>query len=158
MEHVVGLALRERGLTIAVAESCTGGLLGSRLTDVSGSSTYFMLGVVTYSNQAKQDLLGVDAALIDAHGAVSEPVALAMAAGVRHRAATSIGIGVTGIAGPDGGTPEKPVGTVAIAVDGPWGAAARTRMFLGGREQVKFFATQAAMDDVRRALLRWKGQ
>ena len=114
MEHVVGLALRERGLTIAVAESCTGGLLSSRLTDVPGSSAYVVCGIVAYSNQTKQDLLGVDAAVIEAHGAVSEPVALAMAAGIRRRAATSIGIGVTGIAGPDGGTPEKPVGTVAI--------------------------------------------
>ncbi len=158
MEHVVGAALRTAGLTIAVAESCTGGLLGSRLTDVPGSSAYFICGLVVYSNAMKQELLGVDAALIDAHGAVSEPVALAMAAGVRQRASTSIGIGVTGIAGPDGGTSEKPVGTVAIAVEGPWGAAARTRTFPGGREQVKFFATQAAMDDLRRALLQWKGQ
>ncbi len=158
MEHVVGGLLRERGLTIAVAESCTGGLLSSRLTDVPGSSAYVVCGIVAYSNQTKQDLLGVEGALIEAHGAVSEPVALAMAAGIRRRAATSIGIGVTGIAGPDGGTPEKPVGTVAIAVEGPWGAAARTRTFPGGREQVKFFATQAAMDDLRRALFQAKGQ
>jgi len=158
MEYVVGQALRTSGLTVAVAESCTGGLLGSRLTDVPGSSAYFLYGIVAYSNQAKQDLLGVDAALIEAHGAVSEPVALAMAGGVRRRAATSIGIGVTGIAGPDGGTADKPVGTVAIAVEGPWGAAVRTRTFPGGREQVKFFATQAAMDDLRRALLQRRGQ
>ena len=157
MEQVVGEMLRERGFTIAAAESCTGGLLTSRLTDVPGSSAYVERSVVVYSNLAKTELLGVPAALIEAHGAVSEPVALAMAAGIRERARTSIGIGITGIAGPDGGSPEKPVGTVAIAVDGPWGRAARTRLFPGGREMVKFFASQAALDDVRRALARERG-
>ena len=92
--------------------------------------------------------------LIAAHGAVSEPVALAMAAGIRKRASSTIGVGLTGIAGPDGGTPEKPVGTVAIAIDGPWGAHVRTRSLLGGREHIKFWATQAALDDVRRLVLR----
>ena len=152
MEHVVGDLLRERGYTIAAAESCTGGLLTSRLTDVPGSSAYVERSVVVYSNAAKTALLGVPAALIEGYGAVSEPVASAMAGGIRERAGTTIGIGITGIAGPDGGTAEKPVGTVAIAVDGPWGCRVRTRVFPGGREQVKFFATQAALDDVRRAL------
>ncbi len=152
LERVVGELLRDRGVTVAAAESCTGGLLTSRLTDVPGSSAYVERSVVVYSNAAKTELLGVPAALIEQHGAVSEPVALAMAAGIRARAGTTIGIGITGIAGPDGGTPEKPVGTVAIAVDGPWGCRVRTRVFPGGREQVKFFATQAALDDVRRAL------
>jgi nicotinamide-nucleotide amidase len=142
---------------VAAAESCTGGLLTSRLTDVPGSSAYLDRGVVVYSNQAKVDMLGVPAALIAEHGAVSEPVALAMASGIRQRAGASIGIGISGIAGPDGGTAEKPVGTVAIAVEGPWGSAARTRVFPGGRAQVKFFATQAALDDLRRALRREQG-
>jgi nicotinamide-nucleotide amidase len=154
MEQVVGELLRGRGYTIAAAESCTGGLLTSRLTDVPGSSAYVERAVVVYSNAAKTELLGVPDSLITAHGAVSEPVALAMASGVRARAKTTIGIAITGIAGPDGGSAEKPVGTVAIAVEGPWGRAVRTRQFFGGREQVKFFATQAALDDLRRALLR----
>jgi nicotinamide-nucleotide amidase len=154
MERVVGDLLRARGYTVAAAESCTGGLLTSRLTDVPGSSAYVMQSVVVYSNEAKTALVGVPPSLIAEHGAVSEPVALAMAAGVRARAGTAVGIGITGIAGPDGGSPGKPVGTVAIAVEGPWGAAVRTRVFPGGREQVKFFASQAALDDLRRALLR----
>jgi nicotinamide-nucleotide amidase len=154
MEHVVGRLLAERGYTVAAAESCTGGLLMSRLTDVPGSSAYVQLAVVAYSNQAKIDLLGVPAGLIAAHGAVSEPVARAMAMGVRTRAGTTLGIGITGIAGPGGGTPEKPVGTVAIAVEGPWGSHVRTRLLIGSREHVKFWATQAALDDVRRLVLR----
>jgi len=154
MEQVVGTLLRDRGYTIAAAESCTGGLLTSRLTDVPGSSSYVQLSIVAYSNQAKTDLLAVPADLIAAHGAVSEPVALAMAAGIRKRAGSTIGVGITGIAGPDGGTPEKPVGTVAIAIDGPWGPHVRTRALLGGREHIKFWATQAALDDVRRLVIR----
>ena len=154
MEAVVGMLLRDRRYTVAAAESCTGGLLTSRLTDVPGSSAYVQLSIVAYGNAAKTALLGVPAALIAAHGAVSEPVALAMAEGVRVRAGSTIGVGITGIAGPDGGTPEKPVGTVAIAVDGPWSAHVRTRVLLGGREHIKFWATQAALDDVRRLLLR----
>jgi nicotinamide-nucleotide amidase len=154
MEQVLGTLLREQGYTVAAAESCTGGLLTSRLTDVPGSSAYVQLSIVAYSNDAKTALLGVPAEDIAAHGAVSEPVALAMARGIRARAGSTIGIGITGIAGPDGGTPTKPVGTVAIAVDGPWGAHVRTRLLLGGREHVKFWATQAALDDVRRLLLR----
>jgi nicotinamide-nucleotide amidase len=154
MEGVVGNLLRDRRYTIAAAESCTGGLLTSRLTDVPGSSAYVQLSIVAYSNAAKTALLGVPVALIAAHGAVSEPVAASMAEGVRVRAGSTIGVGITGIAGPDGGTPEKPVGTVAIAVDGPWGTRVRTRALLGGREHIKFWATQAALDDVRRLLLR----
>jgi len=154
MEQVVGTLLRQRGYTVAAAESCTGGLLTSRLTDVPGSSAYVQLSIVAYNNAAKMDLLGVPADVIAAHGAVSEPVALAMAAGVRARAGSTVAIGITGIAGPDGGTPEKPVGTVAIAVDGPWGAHVRTRVLLGSREHIKFWATQAALDDLRRLILR----
>lgn len=154
MEEVVGNLLRDRRYTVAAAESCTGGLLTSRLTDVPGSSAYVQLSIVAYSNAAKTALLGVPAALITTHGAVSEPVAVSMAEGVRVRAGSTIGVGITGIAGPEGGTPDKPVGTVAIAVDGPWGTHVRTRALLGGREHIKFWATQAALDDVRRLLLR----
>jgi competence/damage-inducible protein CinA-like protein len=154
LEVVIGDLLRERKLTIAVAESCTGGLLASRLTDVPGSSAYVERGVVCYSNQSKTDMAGVPEALIRAHGAVSEPVAEAMAAGIRACAGTNIGVGITGIAGPDGGTPEKPVGTVCIAVllnDEKW---VRTFPFFGGREMVKFQATQAAMNMLRLMLLK----
>ncbi len=153
IEYVVGDLLRELGWTIAAAESCTGGLLTSRLTDVPGSSAYVELAVVAYSNRAKEELLGVPRALLQAHGAVSEPVAEAMADGIRRRARSDIGVGITGIAGPDGGTPAKPVGTVCIAVAGPWGVSVRTRLFSGDREMVKMLASQAALDDVRRALV-----
>ncbi len=150
MEAVVGDMLASRGYRIALAESCTGGLLTSRLTDVAGSSRYVDRAVVAYSNEAKVDLLGVDPGVIEQHGAVSEAVALAMAEGARAGAATDVGVGVTGIAGPGGGTPEKPVGTVAIAAVTP--SATRTRMFRfhGEREHVKFQASQAALDMVRR--------
>jgi nicotinamide-nucleotide amidase len=154
LEVVVGDLLRARGLSIAVAESCTGGLITSRLTDVPGASTYVQGGVVAYSNEAKTDLVGVPAALIAEHGAVSEPVASALAEGARSRGRAAIGVGVTGIAGPGGGTPDKPVGTVAVAVTGP-GAAFRVRTFRfpGGRPMVKAQAAQAALDQVRRAIL-----
>jgi nicotinamide-nucleotide amidase len=152
MEAVVGDLLVSRGYRIALAESCTGGLVTSRLTDVPGSSRYVERAVVVYANEAKVDLLGVPPALIDAHGAVSEPVAVAMADGVRARAAVDVGIGVTGIAGPGGGTPEKPVGTVAIAAVIGATTRARTFRFHGEREQVKFQASQAALDMVRRML------
>jgi nicotinamide-nucleotide amidase len=122
-ERRVGERLTERGETLAVAESCTGGLLASSITDVPGSSEYFDRGVVTYSNRAKQDLLGVSRESLDAHGAVSEPVAVEMAQSIRDTANTTWGVSTTGIAGPGGGTPEKPVGTVFIGVAyaGPWG-------------------------------------
>jgi nicotinamide-nucleotide amidase len=153
LEEVLGAMLAERKLTIAVAESCTGGLIMSRLTDVPGSSRYVERGVVSYSNASKVELLGVPEALIAAHGAVSDPVAAAMAEGVRSRSKVDIGIGVTGIAGPDGGTPEKPVGTVSIAAVTPGGSRVRTFRFVGGREMVKFQASQAALDMIRRMLL-----
>ena len=154
LEAVVGELLRLAGLTIAAAESCTGGLLMSRLTDVPGSSAYVDRGVVCYSDRAKVDLLGVPAELIAEHGAVSEPVARAMAEGVCTLAGSDVGIGITGIAGPGGGTPEKPVGTVAIAVslaDNRW---VRTFNFFGGRDMVKFQSTQAAMNMLRLMLQR----
>jgi nicotinamide-nucleotide amidase len=149
LEAVVGDLLRDRKLTIAVAESCTGGLLTSRLTDVPGSSEYLERGVVCYSNRAKTELAGVPEALIAEHGAVSEPVARALAEGIRSRAGTAIGIGVTGIAGPGGGTPQKPVGTVAIAVAVDEEVRVRTFQFIGGREMVKFQAAQSALNMTR---------
>jgi nicotinamide-nucleotide amidase len=153
MEQVVGDLLVQRGMQIAAAESCTGGLITSRLTDVPGSSRYVQQAVVTYANESKTQLLGVPRALLAEHGAVSEPVALAMADGIRARAAVDIGIGVTGIAGPGGGTPEKPVGTVAVAAVTAASARARTFRFHGERANVKFQASQAALDMVRRMLL-----
>jgi nicotinamide-nucleotide amidase len=149
LEEVVGKRLRERQLKVAVAESCTGGLLMSRLTDVPGSSAYVDRGEVVYSNQAKTESLGVPAPLIAECGAVSEPVARAMAEGIRSKSAADIGIGITGIAGPDGGTPEKPVGTVAIAVLVRDVARVRTFQFIGSREMVKFQSAQAALNMLR---------
>ncbi len=157
LEAVVGEMMRERKLTVAVAESCTGGLLASRLTDVPGSSDYFDRGVVCYSNDAKIDLLGVPAELIREHGAVSEPVARAMAEGIRARSGAKVGIGVTGIAGPAGGTDQKPVGTVSIAVMAEDAATVRTFNFLGGRDMVKFQASQTAMNLLRLMLMRADG-
>jgi nicotinamide-nucleotide amidase len=153
LEAVIGDLVRERRLTVAVAESCTGGLLASRLTDIPGSSDYVERGVVCYSNRSKVELLGVPESLILEHGAVSEPVARAMAEGIRARAGTGVAIGVTGIAGPTGGTPEKPVGTVAVAVAVEEDTRARTFQFIGGREMVKFQATQAAMNMLRLMLI-----
>lgn len=149
LELVLAEMLFERKKTIAVAESCSGGLLASRLTDVPGSSRYFDQGVVCYSNHAKTQLLGVPEVLIHEHGAVSEPVAKAMAEGIASRARTNIGVGITGIAGPDGGTPQKPVGTVVIAawIDGD--IKVRTLRLFGGRDMIKFQSTQAAMNLVR---------
>jgi len=153
LEQVVGDLLAARHVTIAVAESCTGGLLASRLTDVPGSSSYFDRGMVCYSNEAKITLLGVSRETLAQHGAVSEPVAHEMAAGVRDRAGTTIGVGVTGIAGPGGATDTKPVGTVAIAVVAPDERLNRTFRFAGPREQIKYQAAQAALNLVRLLLL-----
>lgn len=149
LEAVVGDLLREKHFTVAVAESCTGGLLTSRLTDVPGSSAYVERGFVCYSNRSKVELLGVSDAILMGHGAVSDPVAQAMAAGARARAGTNVGIGITGIAGPDGGTPAKPVGTVSIAVIVDSETRVRTFQFVGSREEVKFQASQAALDMLR---------
>ena len=157
LEHVVGDLLREHKMTIALAESCTGGLLASRLTDVPGSSDYVDRGVVCYSNRSKTDLAGVPVVLINEHGAVSEPVARAMAEGIRTRAGTNIGIGITGIAGPGGGTPEKPVGTVSLAVATDDEVRVRTFQFIGSREMVKFQAAQSALNMTRLMVLRQPG-
>ena len=153
LEEVLGGLFVERGLRVAVAESCTGGLITSRLTDVPGSSRYVECGVVAYANEEKTALVGVPASLIEQHGAVSEAVAVAMAEGIRARARTEVGVGVTGIAGPGGGTLDKPVGTVAVAAAIPDLTRSRLVRFGGDRELVKFQASQAALDLVRRMLL-----
>lgn len=152
IEEVTGDLLRQRGWRLAAAESCTGGLLLTRLTDVSGSSEYVACGIVCYSNQSKIDLLGVDPSLIAAHGAVSEPVAQAMAAGIRARSGADVGVAITGIAGPGGGTDAKPVGTVAIALDTPDAVLVRTRRLPGDRELIRTMAVHATLDMLRRLL------
>ncbi len=149
LEAVVGEMLAAASLTIAVAESCSGGLLASRITDVPGSSRYFERGIVCYSNRAKTELLGVPDETIREHGAVSEPVARAMAEGVAERSRADIGVGITGIAGPDGGTPEKPVGTVVVAVARSGGTQVRILKLFGGREMIKFQSAQAALNMIR---------
>jgi len=153
MEEVVGALLKERGERVAAAESCTGGLLIKRLTDVPGSSAYVDASAITYSNAAKTEWLGVPADLIAAHGAVSEPVAREMAAGVRRRAGVEWGIGITGVAGPSGGSDKKPVGTVMIALSGAAETSARSFRFNGDRQQIRLQATQTAMDWLRRRML-----
>lgn len=152
LEAVVGDLLRTRGWWVAFAESCTGGLATSRMTDIPGSSAYVERSVVAYSNRAKTELLGVPAELLAEHGAVSEPVALAMAAGIRKRAGVDVGVGITGIAGPGGGTEQKPVGTVCIAVDGGE-SKVRTFRFPGGRDMVKTMSANWAIDMLRRFLI-----
>jgi nicotinamide-nucleotide amidase len=153
MEEVVGLRLAVAGFTLAVAESCTGGLISQRLTEVPGSSVYFMEGVVTYSNDAKTRSLGVEAELITDHGAVSPEVAEAMAEGVRRRADTDFGLAATGIAGPGGGTVEKPVGLVYIALSDDAHTEHRKLMLPGDRHLIRWRASQAALDLLRRRLI-----
>jgi len=153
LEESVGRLLSAKKRTLALAESCTGGLLSQKITRVPGSSAYFLQGLVTYSNQAKERLLGVRRATLAKHGAVSKPAALAMARGARRRAGADYGMSVTGIAGPEGGTAEKPVGLVYIALDGPGGAVCVENRFPGGREQVRERAALAALDLLRRRLL-----
>jgi nicotinamide-nucleotide amidase len=135
-----------------VAESCTGGLLAARLTSIAGSSDVVLGGVVAYSNAVKESLVGVASGTLERHGAVSEAVARAMAGGIRARLGASIGVGITGVAGPGGGTPEKPVGLVWIAVD--FGASQRAYggRFVGDRAEIRFRASQAALDLIRRGV------
>lgn len=154
LEKVVGELLLVRGFTLATAESCTGGLLGDRITDIPGSSAYFNGGIVSYSNTAKVALLGVKERDIESHGAVSEAVAQAMAEGVRERLGSDYGIGITGIAGPTGGSEEKPVGLTYIAVAGPGeSGVCREYVFPGERTVVKRRAAQTALSLLRAALL-----
>jgi nicotinamide-nucleotide amidase len=144
--------LAARGQTVALGESCTGGLLAETLTRVPGASAVLGLGVVAYADRAKVSLLGVPAELIAAHGAVSEPVARAMAEGARRAGGATFGVGITGIAGPGGGTPDKPVGTVHLALAGEAGTSAVARQYRGDRERVRRFAAWEALDLLRRAL------
>jgi nicotinamide-nucleotide amidase len=153
LPHVVADLLKERGLTLALAESCTGGLLASRLTDVPGVSAVLERAFVTYANRAKVEELGVDEDLLEAHGAVSEEVASAMAAGAMAAARADVGVGITGIAGPEGGTAEKPVGLVYVAISGAAGTRVRRNLFPGGRGRVRHQATQVALEMLRRGLL-----
>jgi nicotinamide-nucleotide amidase len=152
LEEIVGRYLALRHKTLAVAESCTGGLLSERLTRVAGSSNYFLGGVVCYSNELKEKLAGVPAPLIEEHGAVSKPVALALAEGIRRRTGASLGVGVTGIAGPGGGTVEKPVGLVFIALADERGSQVREFRFPGDRERVRQLTTTAALETIRRRI------
>ncbi|HKP77042.1 MAG TPA: competence/damage-inducible protein A [Longimicrobiaceae bacterium] len=154
MEETVGRLLRERGLTLAVAESCTGGRIGDWITDVPGSSEYFLLGTAVYSNEAKQRVLGVSADTLAAHGAVSTQTAEEMAEGVRRIAGAAVGLSTTGIAGPGGGSAEKPVGTVCVGLAWEGGAWSR-RYDLGdrGRDWIKGFTAITALDRLRRWLL-----
>jgi nicotinamide-nucleotide amidase len=144
---------RERGLQIAVAESCTGGLLGARITGVSGSSDVFRGGVIAYDNDVKRDFLGVSEADLREHGAVSEPVVRQMAAGARKAFGTAVSAAITGVAGPNGGTPEKPVGTVWIAADVNGEVTALVRRVPGDREEIRYRSSQIALDLIRRALI-----
>jgi nicotinamide-nucleotide amidase len=152
LEAVVGELLRGRGWWVAFAESCTGGLATSRMTDIPGSSEYVERSVVAYSNRAKIELLDVPEPMIAEHGAVSEPVAQAMASGIRRRTGVDVGVSITGIAGPGGGSELKPVGTVCIAVDGGAGSTVRTFRFPGGRDMVKALSANTAIDMLRRYL------
>jgi nicotinamide-nucleotide amidase len=153
MEVAAGNALRDQGATVAVAESCTGGLVASRITDVSGSSDYMLGGVVAYANEIKQRVLGVSGEILAEHGAVSDPVARAMALGVRELYGADWGISTTGIAGPTGGTEEKPVGLVYVAIAGPDGVICEELNWPGTREQFKRRVSQNALNMLRKQVL-----
>jgi nicotinamide-nucleotide amidase len=141
------------GLTIATAESCTGGLLAARLSERPGSSAFLLGGSVVYANEAKVSLTGVSADLISSHGAVSMPVAVALADGARARFGADLGVGITGIAGPDGGTEEKPVGTVCVSVAGVDGRLDRDLRLPGNRAMIRDRTTTVALHMIRRLLL-----
>ncbi len=153
LEQIVAMYLNMKQKSVAVAESCTGGLLSERLTRVPGSSGYFLGGVVCYSNDLKTKLAGVPPALLETHGAVSKPVAQALAEGIRNRSGANIGIGITGVAGPSGGTPEKPVGLVYISLADERGTQVREFRFPGDRERIRHWATQAALELIRRRMM-----
>jgi nicotinamide-nucleotide amidase len=153
IEQIVSYLLQMRSMTLAVAESCTGGLLAERITSLSGSSRYFLGGAVVYSNALKTQFANVPKALINQHGAVSREGAASMAEGIRKRCLSSYGIGITGVAGPSGGTEQKPVGLVYIGLAGEEGTQVVERNFLGDRKRIRQFATQQALEMIRRALL-----
>jgi nicotinamide-nucleotide amidase len=153
LEQIVGYWLQMRNASLAVAESCTGGLLGERITSISGSSRYFAGGAIVYSNAVKTELAGVPADMIERHGAVSAEVAGALAEGIRYRCEATLGIGITGVAGPNGGTPEKPVGLVFHALASDSGTEVIERKFPGDRQRIRWFATTMALDMIRRKLM-----
>ena len=153
LEQIVGYWLQLRNSTLAVAESCTGGLLAERITSVSGSSRYFLGGAVVYSNNLKTEFAGVPAEMIDRHGAVSREVAAALAEGIRYRCESTLGVGITGVAGPAGGTPEKPVGLVFHAVASDQGTEVVQRNFPGDRKRIRRFASTMALDMLRKKLM-----
>jgi nicotinamide-nucleotide amidase len=153
LEQIVGYYLEMRNATLAVAESCTAGLVAERITSVSGSSRYFLGGAIVYSNQLKTEFAGVPAEHIEKHGAVSREVAAALAEGIRRRCHATLGLAVTGIAGPTGGTAEKPVGLVFHALAGERSTEVVERQFFGDRQRIRWFASQQALDMVRRKLL-----
>ena len=150
MEDAAGQALAQRGATVALAESCSGGLIGSRLTDIAGSSAYFVADFVTYSNRAKQEVLGVPGEVLREHGAVSEETVRHMAEGARTRAGSDIAIATSGIAGPGGGSEERPVGTVCFAIATPEGTFSRRHQLWGSRDWIKLLTSQIALDWIRR--------
>jgi nicotinamide-nucleotide amidase len=152
LESIVGKLLAEKGWKLALAESCTGGLVAHRITEIPGSSNYFERGVVTYSNPSKTELLGVSPDLLKKFGAVSAEVAGAMAEGVKNNSGVEIGLSTTGIAGPTGGSPEKPVGLVYFGLAVPEGVFTRKELLFGGRERIKIFASEVALDWLRRYL------
>ena len=153
LEQIVGYWLQMRNATVAVAESCTGGLLAERLTSISGSSRYFLGGAVVYSNALKTELAGVPAEMIDRHGAVSREVAAALAEGIRYRCESTLGVGITGVAGPAGGTADKPVGLVFHAVASDRGTEVIQRNFPGDRKRIRRFASTMALDMLRKKLM-----
>jgi len=153
IEQIVSYLLQMRGMTLATAESCTGGLLAERITSLSGSSRYFLGGAVVYSNELKTQFAGVPKSLIDKHGAVSREVAQALAEGIRKRCLSSFGVGITGVAGPAGGTEQKPVGLVYIALAGDEGTQVVERNFVGDRKRIREFSSLLALEMIRRALL-----
>jgi len=154
MEEVIGAMLTERGKTVSFAESCTGGLIAERVTEVPGSSRYFIEGAVTYSNDAKVRTLGVRSETLEQFGAVSSQTAEEMAAGMRDRAGTDYAISVTGIAGPDGGTEEKPVGTVFLGLADADGTRSKKFTFPGDRYLIRWRTSQAALDLLRRRMIK----
>lgn len=153
LEQIAGYFLQMRGATLAVAESCTGGMLAQRITSVSGSSRYFVGGAVVYSNELKSEMAGVPADMIERHGAVSREVAAALAEGIRYRCDSTFGVGITGVAGPTGGTEAKPVGLVYHALAGANGTEVIERHYPGDRNRVRRFASQLALDMIRRELM-----
>jgi nicotinamide-nucleotide amidase len=153
LEQIVGYWLQMRNATVAVAESCTGGLVAERLTSISGSSRYFLGGAVVYSNALKTELAGVPTDMIDRHGAVSREVAAALAEGIRYRCESTLGVGITGVAGPGGGSPDKPVGLVYHAVASSLGTEVVQRNFPGDRKRIRRFASTMALDMVRKKLM-----